>query len=451
MEAAMRAYYNLGIALPWEESARTLDCFEKGFELAKRAGAIRWVSSIGTVLASIYVGMGNMKRTVLLAEESIALDRKAGNMPNLSHSLRHLGVSYLILGEWDNAEQYLNEALNLAQRLDQFRQIAYSTYYLGILYGVYKGEYAKAEEFLEKTVGKFEKAEAKFEQMYVSTILIWIYIESGKLPEADGLISSVHKFALETKDNLLTAVAEILRGTYFRVQKKWEEAIEHFENSRGFECTYMKQWGVYHFAKWYLSGYARVFLERDQEGDGERAKNLLTEALEIFQKMGAKKEAGRTKALVEALHVPLTQIDEGTVSPESHEYAELRGNIIASPDELKVGESLELEIELTNTCKKGTILLTKIIDVIPEGFTMVKKPELYRMEGNCLNMKEKRLDPSTTEEVKLVLTPKIQGTFHIKPKILYIDANGKEKTHEPKPASITVKELGIKGWLKGER
>jgi hypothetical protein len=25
------------------------------------------------------------------------------------------------------------------------------------------------------------------------------------------------------------------------------------------------------------------------------------------------------------------------------------------------------------------------------------------------------------------------------------------KTHEPKPMSITVKELGIKGWLKGER
>ncbi len=66
-------------------------------------------------------------------------------------------------------------------------------------------------------------------------------------------------------------------------------------------------------------------------------------------------------------------------------------------------------------------------------------------------MKEKRLGPQETEEVKLVLTPKVQGTLHIKPKILYIDANGKEKTLEPKPTSITVKELGIKGWLKGER
>jgi hypothetical protein len=31
-------------------------------------------------------------------------------------------------------------------------------------------------------------------------------------------------------------------------------------------------------------------LERDQEGDREKAHNLLNQALEIFQKMGAKKD-----------------------------------------------------------------------------------------------------------------------------------------------------------------
>jgi hypothetical protein len=33
-----------------------------------------------------------------------------------------------------------------------------------------------------------------------------------------------------------------------------------------------------------------VYLERDQEGDREKAYNLLNQALEIFQKMDAKKE-----------------------------------------------------------------------------------------------------------------------------------------------------------------
>jgi hypothetical protein len=155
--------------------------------------------------------------------------------------------------------------------------------------------------------------------------------------------------------------------------------------------------------------------------------------------------------LLEALNPPSTQTLETAVSPKGHEVIDLQCNIIATPKELKIGESLELEIELTNTRKEGAIIMTKIAEVIPEGFTVAKKPELYRMEDNCLVIKKKRLGPSKTEEVKLVLTPKVQGTFHIKPKIVYLDENGKEKTYEPEPVSITVKELGIKGWLKGER
>jgi tetratricopeptide (TPR) repeat protein len=451
VDTAIRAYNNLGMVIPWEEQERALDCFEKGFELAKKAGAIRWVSSIGNILTSLYVGMGNTNKTVLTADESIALDRKTGNMPNLSSSLNHLGSVYLMLGEWDKAEQCFNESLKISQKLDLFRQIAFSTYDLGILYGIYKGEYAKAEEFLEKAVAKFERAEAKYNQIWLFIALAWIYIESGKLREANDLLNTVEKFAIEKNDTFLTAIAELVKGMYFRAQKKWEESIEHFEKSREYEYTYMRRWMIFLFAKLYLNEYARVYIERNQEGDREKALGLLKEALEIFQKLGAKKEIERTMNLVEALQHPSVHIREEAVSPGSYESADVHSSITASPRELKIGESLELEIEVTNTCKEGTILLTKMIGVIPEGFAISKKPESYRVEDNCLNMKEKQLDPLKKEEVKLVLTPKIQGTFHIKPKIVYLDAGGKEKTFEPKPVSITVKELGIKGWLKGER
>jgi len=43
----------------------------------------------------------------------------------------------------------------------------------------------------------------------------------------------------------------------------------------------------------------------------------------------------------------------------------------------------------------------------------------------------------------------VQGLFKLKPRILYLDEGGKYKSHEPEPVSITVKELGITGWLKG--
>jgi len=109
-----------------------------------------------------------------------------------------------------------------------------------------------------------------------------------------------------------------------------------------------------------------------------------------------------------------------------------------------------VEIELVNA-GKGPALLTKIAEVVPKGFDLTEKPDVYRVEDSYLNMKGKRLDPLKTEEVKLVLKPKAQGVFSLKPKVHFLDENGKYKLHEPEPVTVTVKELGISGWLKGPR
>ena len=87
------------------------------------------------------------------------------------------------------------------------------------------------------------------------------------------------------------AWAETLRGMELRAQKKWEESIEQFEKTRQmFEHLNARRWFPYSFALLFLCEYARVYLERDQEGDREKAHNLLNQALEIFQKVGAKKD-----------------------------------------------------------------------------------------------------------------------------------------------------------------
>jgi hypothetical protein len=95
--------------------------------------------------------------------------------------------------------------------------------------------------------------------------------------------------------------------------------------------------------------------------------------------------------------------------------------------------------------------LIKIIELIPLGFELTERLESYRVEDSYIDMRGKRLGPLKTEEVRLVLKSKVRGTFALKPTILYLDENGKHKSHEPEPINIKVKELGIKGWLKGER
>lgn len=180
------------------------------------------------------------------------------------------------------------------------------------------------------------------------------------------------------------------------------------------------------------------------------------QVLRILERVKQKRELAIS--LTEVLYAPPivsttafptpTPTSEKAVGLEKFEHADVRANIITRQKDLKVGENLDLEIELVNA-GKGPALLVKVEELIPEGFELIEKPEVYRVEDHYLNMKGRRLDPLRAEEVKMVLRPLNKGVFPLKPRILYIDETGKYKSHEPEPVTITVKELGIKGWLRG--
>jgi hypothetical protein len=166
-------------------------------------------------------------------------------------------------------------------------------------------------------------------------------------------------------------------------------------------------------------------------------------------------------SLIEVMHAPSvvsatmsfaapTPTSEEAVGSERFEHADIQANLIIRRKELRIGDNLGIELELFNAGKRSA-LLTKVMEMVPKGFELAEKSENCRVEDSYINLKGKRLDPLKTEEVRLVLKPTIQGTFSLKPTVLYLDENGKYKSHEPEPATIVVKELGIKGWLKGER
>ena len=451
VDTALRAYNNLAAELPAEENERKLDCWEKGWELAKKAGHIQAISWGAGILAQMYFGMGGVDRALRLSEECDALSRKISNLFNLSLSTQNLGFLYHLFGEESKGEQYLKESLSISQGINNTQQIWSSYAILGFCY-YDRSEYAKAKEYFDSLSEVFEKIGQKATQMSSQNWIAMNFIELGELDKARTLLDEMRKFVREKQNRQLIADEEAARAMMLRAEKKWDESIELFEKSlRGYEALGARKWNIYFLAKNILVEYACAYLGRDQAGDREEADRLLNRALEIYQKMGVKKDVEKTMKLMEGLQPSQGQTGKKAVSLAGYVREEVQGNITVSPEELKIGESLELEIVVKNTGKEGTLLLTKITEVIPEGFAVSKKPELSHVKGDCLDIVDKRLEPSKTEVVKLVLVPKIQGTFQIKPRIVYVDEDGKEKTCEPKPISITVKELGLKGWLKGER
>ena len=133
--------------------------------------------------------------------------------------------------------------------------------------------------------------------MSFSQWLAWTYIELGEVEKAKTLIDNLLKFALEVESEQRIANAYALTAMLFRAQRKWKKSIEHFEKSlQEHDALNARRWNVYWFARMLLCEYARVYAERDREGDREKALNLLDQALEIFQKIGAKKDVEKTKA-----------------------------------------------------------------------------------------------------------------------------------------------------------
>ena len=294
METAVWAYDDLAIWIPKEENERRQEYYEKAFELAKKVGTVDWIALIGLHLAVMFAGRGEMSKAIYMAEESVSLNRKVGNMVQLTWSLGWLGIFYETLGETDKSVQCFNEAFSISQRLDDFQAKLIGFVALGWSY--YRGgKYVKAKELMEKGYETAEKHGVKAIQY--SQWIIRNYVELGEIEKAKSLIDSLQEFALEEKSKTFTAYAHALRATMLRAQKKWEESIEQFEKSiQEFDALSARQWNMYDFTDFVLCEYARMYLERDQKGDREKAHNLFNQALEIFRKIGAKKDIEKVEA-----------------------------------------------------------------------------------------------------------------------------------------------------------
>jgi len=155
VETALRAYGMCGWVqgVEYHNWAQGLEYHKKGYELAKKVGAIRYQSSIGSNLSQFYFGMGDISESIALEEESIALDRKVGNMPQLYWDLTCMAWLYQFVGELDKSEQCLKESLNMSKSLGDTLRATwhYGRYYFD------KGDYVKAREYLEKLLEDAEK------------------------------------------------------------------------------------------------------------------------------------------------------------------------------------------------------------------------------------------------------------------------------------------------------
>jgi KaiC/GvpD/RAD55 family RecA-like ATPase len=152
---------------------------------------------------------------------------------------------------------------------------------------------------------------------------IWSLIELGELKRAEEEIKfSEDNIRERMSQEVLANTRAIIndaRAMLQRAEKQWDESIEYFEgriqqNEAGaFVGT------NYYFARHILFECARACLERNKEGDKQRALDLLHQALVVFQKLGSKKEIERVKERIAFIQSGQEHLK--IAGPESTGYA----------------------------------------------------------------------------------------------------------------------------------
>jgi len=278
-------------------------------------------------------------------------------------------------------------------------------------------------------------------------------------------LESGTKFKMTPNDDLYTTAKQYMEMAAhhyteagFEAASKWTKATErlfdayvYMRNAES-EIDPEKKTKHYQLAEKHLDLAARLYETAGYVTKRDEILRHLERVREEKELLITPTEIMRTPSIVSAtptISAP-TPTNEEAVGLEGFESANIQANLIIRPKEFRVGEDMNLEVELVNAGRRPALLI-RTEQLIPEGFEIREKPEIYRVEDSYLNMKGRRLDPLKTEEVKLVLKALTRGTFTLKPRILYLDETGKFKSHDLEPATIRVKELGIAGWIKGER
>jgi len=291
VEYAITFYNNL-CNLYWSmgELQKMFETAQKGSEFTKKVGSLYGLTWIDSILAESYAYLGELQKAVSIFEDLLALAKRIKYHVQISGAMSGFGACYQFLGEWDKSLQYLTEAHDIAKKIGEYQFSGLATLFLGELF-MEMEDYGEAEKYLKESNNIYENAGDTVAQFNTTfPALSTLYLKKGEIEKAKELIERTYEYATRTKSRLVIPYAEMLKAMLFREQRNWEQSIQHFEKSlQGYKSLSAQKWYVIQFAE-LLYEYGLMYLERNEEGDKERAYSLLNQALEIYQKMDAKKK-----------------------------------------------------------------------------------------------------------------------------------------------------------------
>jgi len=308
-------------------------------------------------------------------------------------------------------------------------------------------ETSSAESYLE-AAELFEKAK---DHCYTRKASLWAI---GNSSFCKGLAAGTrYQDSMDLKENAL-AKSHLKRAATSYQQAGFKNASEYakatlrlfdayvFMNQAESEVNPQNKTKQYKMTENLLQIAAGSFMKAKQPEKTAQVQEILTNvreekelAISLIQVMKAPAVVSTTQSFMAP-----SQTSEVSFGLENFEHANIQANLFTHAREVKVGESFCLSVEFVNAGREPALLM-RVDDFVPSDFVVVKKPEIYRIEETCLNMKGKQLAALKLVEVKLTLQPSKKGEYELKPKVHYLDERGQNKSLQLKTVRIEVEEV----------
>jgi len=198
-----------------------------------------------------------------------------------------IGFHYLRQGEWDKAREYLEEAIAVHKDRNNLAAVDACSFTLGSL-SLEEGNFPKAEELLLKSLEICRNGGNVLFELWVLPVLAELYLKMGQPDKAAEYVD--RGFELMKPDQNwygLPAPMHLPKGMLTTARKDWDTATESFDKAIQINRQYQLPWDEART----LYERGLMYLARGRKGDREKAHEDLDEALAIFQKVGAKKDA----------------------------------------------------------------------------------------------------------------------------------------------------------------
>ena len=266
---------------------------EQGLTLVSKTQFYSVHSSILNRLGAIYFNRGQWQQAVAHVEQALALRDRLGDVVGYARSLNNLGILKWSSGDWDGAQADYQRALDMQEKIGEIEGRAQVCTNLGVLHTT-RGNWDKAEGYLTRSLDIAQRIGHPYELALAHMNLGHLYLLQSRWTDCSSHLNTAatmyEEVGAQSNSNLNTTY--YLQGLLCLEQGQLDAAQQWAKRSHDMLQTMVKEtkqeeppeWGVYEML------VARIAMAR---GDLANAQRHLERGIKIFTASSNTIEIGR--------------------------------------------------------------------------------------------------------------------------------------------------------------